>query len=62
MSAQEGQEKKLYYMSTTPTLFEEIKRAQEEDNWVEDVKEKMLDGRHGPFELHPDGSIRLQGR
>jgi len=37
-------------------------QAQEEDNWVESIKEKMVDGKHAPFELHPDGSVRFQGR
>ncbi|XP_031097046.1 uncharacterized protein LOC116001301 [Ipomoea triloba] len=50
------QEVKLYYLSATPILFEEIKQAQGEDDWVKSIKEKMVDGKHGPFELHPNGS------
>ncbi|MEQ5265922.1 hypothetical protein, partial [Escherichia coli] len=62
LSDQEEREGRLYYMTATPTLFEEIKRAQEEDSWMGNIKEKMVDGKHGPFELHPDGSVRFQGR
>ncbi|XP_031099834.1 uncharacterized protein LOC116004033 [Ipomoea triloba] len=56
------QEVKLYYLSATPILFEEIRQAQGDDDWLNNIKEKMVDGKHGPFELHPDGSVRFQGR
>jgi len=62
MRGQLGQEMKLFALSVTPSLVEEIKQAQESDDWVNQIKEKMIDGKHGPFELYSDGSIRFQGR
>ncbi|XP_031120625.1 uncharacterized protein LOC116023756 [Ipomoea triloba] len=41
MSGQVEEEMKLYYMSATLTLFEEIKQAQVEDDWIKNIKEKM---------------------
>ncbi|XP_031124279.1 uncharacterized protein LOC116026991 [Ipomoea triloba] len=62
MGSQVEQEMKLYHLSVTPNLFEEIKQAQGDDNGVNKLKEKMIDGKCGSFELHPDGSVRFQGR
>ncbi|XP_031131817.1 uncharacterized protein LOC116033199 [Ipomoea triloba] len=38
MCSQGEQEKRLYCMTTIPTLLGEIKQAQEEDDWVKDVR------------------------
>lgn len=51
----------LYSLINTPTLCDTIIQKQSEDEWLKNIKTKMVDGNYGPFAIREDGSVRFKG-
>ncbi|XP_057251739.1 uncharacterized protein LOC130591822 [Beta vulgaris subsp. vulgaris] len=57
---QYGEVEKIFSVSTIqPSMFDQIREAQLKD---EKIKEKVREGHAGDFEIHENGSLRMEGR
>ncbi|XP_057247598.1 uncharacterized protein LOC130589956 [Beta vulgaris subsp. vulgaris] len=55
-------EKMFSALTIQPSMFDQIREAQLKDEKMEKIKKKVREGHAGDFEIHEDGSLRMEGR
>ncbi|XP_057248323.1 uncharacterized protein LOC130590272 [Beta vulgaris subsp. vulgaris] len=55
-------EKMFSALTIQPSMFDQIRDAQLKDEKMEKIKEKVREGHAGDFEIHEDGSLRMEER